>query len=120
MALIQNESQLLLAIQAIEKDPKLSIRAAHRIYAIPYTTLYDRIHGLQYILDLDARAFPPRLAGVEDMANRLLRDRDAPPVAKRWASNFVKRQPELRTRFDRKYDYQRAQCEDPDALNAWF
>ncbi|KAJ3552712.1 hypothetical protein NPX13_g11049 [Xylaria arbuscula] len=142
MALIQNESQLLLAIQAIEKDPKLSIRAAHRIYAIPYTTLYDRIHGrtsrsdfipksrkltnleeltiVQYILDLDARAFPPRLAGVEDMANQLLRDRDAPPVGKRWASNFVKRQPELRTHFNRKYDYQRAQCEDPDALNAWF
>ncbi|KAK0367451.1 fot5 transposase, partial [Colletotrichum limetticola] len=54
------------------------------------------------------------------MANRLLADRDAPPVGKRWASNFIKRQPQLRTRFFRKYDYKRAQCEDPDAINAWF
>ena len=60
------------------------------------------------------------MSGVEDMANRLLADRDAPPVGKRWASNFVKRQPQLRTRFFRKYDYKRAQCEDPDAINAWF
>ena len=37
-----------------------------------------------------------------------------------WAANFVKRRPELRTRFTRKYDYQRAQCEDPDAIHAWF
>ncbi|KAL0940014.1 transposase [Colletotrichum truncatum] len=54
---------------------------------------------VEYILDLDARSFPPRLSGVEEMANRLLAERDAPPVGKRWASNFVKRQPQLRTRF---------------------
>ena len=54
------------------------------------------------------------------MANRLVRDRGAPRVGPRWASNFVKRQPELRTRFSRRHDYKRAQCEDPDAINAWF
>ncbi|KAL0940553.1 transposase [Colletotrichum truncatum] len=54
---------------------------------------------VEYILDLDARSFPPRLSGVEEMANRLLAERDAPPVGKRWASNFVKRQLQLRTRF---------------------
>ena len=54
------------------------------------------------------------------MANRLLADRDAPQVGKRWASNFVKRQPELKTRFFRRYDYKRAQCEDPDIINSWF
>jgi hypothetical protein len=74
----------------------------------------------QYILDLDARLHPPRLVGVEEMANRLLAERGAPPVGKRWASNFIKRQPELRTRFFRRYDYSRAQCEDPDAIRAWF
>ncbi|KAJ0133261.1 hypothetical protein HZ326_23671 [Fusarium oxysporum f. sp. albedinis] len=31
------------------------------------------------------------------MANRLLADRDASPVDKRWAINFVKRQPDLKT-----------------------
>ncbi|KAJ6437098.1 restless-like transposase [Purpureocillium lavendulum] len=75
---------------------------------------------VEYVLDLGARSYPPRLSEVGDLANRLLADRDAPRVGANWASNFVKRQPELRTRFFRRYDYKRAQCEDPDAINAWF
>ncbi|RYC80375.1 hypothetical protein BFJ63_vAg16738 [Fusarium oxysporum f. sp. narcissi] len=54
------------------------------------------------------------------MANRLLADRDASPVGKRWASNFVKRHKELKTRFFRKYNYQRAKCEDPAIIRSWF
>ncbi|KAL2018297.1 hypothetical protein VTK56DRAFT_1001 [Thermocarpiscus australiensis] len=54
------------------------------------------------------------------MANQLLRARDAPPVGQRWAYNFVKRQPELRTRYSRRYDYQRAKCEDPKVIGEWF
>ena len=54
------------------------------------------------------------------MANRLLADRDALPVGKRWASNFVKRHLDLKTRFFRKYDYQRAKCEDPTIIRDWF
>ncbi|KAH7465460.1 hypothetical protein FOMA001_g17124 [Fusarium oxysporum f. sp. matthiolae] len=54
------------------------------------------------------------------MANRLLADRDASPVGKRWASNFVKRHKELKTHFFRKYDYQRAKCEDPTIIHNWF
>ena len=54
------------------------------------------------------------------MANLLLRERDATKVGVNWASNFVKRRPELTTRFTWKYDYQRAQCEDPDIIHAWF
>jgi hypothetical protein len=54
------------------------------------------------------------------MANSLLADRNALPVGKRWAHNFVKRQPELKTRLFRKYDYQRAKCEDPTIIRSWF
>jgi polyhydroxyalkanoate synthesis regulator phasin len=54
------------------------------------------------------------------MANRLLADRDASPVGKRWASNFIRRHPELKTRFFRKYNYQRAKCEDPTTIRDWF
>ncbi|KAL2024726.1 hypothetical protein VTK56DRAFT_6927 [Thermocarpiscus australiensis] len=54
------------------------------------------------------------------MANQLLRVRDAPPVGKLWAHNFVKRQPALRTRWSRRYDYQRAKCEDPKVIGEWF
>lgn len=42
------------------------------------------------------------------------------PDATRWAHNFVKRHTELTTRYNRKYDYQRAKCEDPNAIRAWF
>ena len=54
------------------------------------------------------------------MANQLLRVRDAPPVGKLWAHNFVKRQPEIDTRRSRRYDYQRAKCEDPKGIGEWF
>ena len=54
------------------------------------------------------------------MANRLLADRDMSPVGNRWARNFVKRHEELDMRFFRKYDYQRAKCEDPTIIYNWF
>ncbi len=60
---------------------------------------------VQHILDLGTKGFPPRMSIVEDMANRLLTTRDALRVGTRWASHFVKRRLELRTRFQRKYDY---------------
>jgi hypothetical protein len=136
------EANIILALQALQKDPELSLRRAVQIYQVPFSTLRNRKQGrqsrrdiiansrklsdleeqtiVQYILDLDTRGFAPRLRGVEEMANRLLAKREMPPVGQRWASNFIRRQPELRTRFFRRYDYQRAKCEDPIAINAWF
>ncbi|RKK48720.1 hypothetical protein BFJ67_g7192, partial [Fusarium oxysporum f. sp. cepae] len=137
-----DESKLILALQALKNDPELSIRAAAATYTVDFSTLARRRRGqssrrdiipnsrkltdleestiIQYVLDLDSRSFPPRLRDVEDMANKLLADRDAPPVGKRWASNFVKRQPELKTRRFRRYDYKRAKCEDPEVIRGWF
>jgi len=70
----------------------------------------------KHILDLASKGFPPRLNMVEDMANHLLETRNSERVGQRWAGNFVRRREELRTRFQRKYDYQRAKCEDPDVI----
>ncbi|SCO92528.1 related to transposase [Fusarium oxysporum] len=131
-----------LALRALQNDPNLGLRPAARLYQVDYYALRRRQKGIQsrrdtipnsrrlsdleeqiivqFILDLDSRGFPPRLRGVEEMANRLLADRDASPVGKRWASNFVRRQPDLKTRFFRKYDYQRAKCEDPTIIRDWF
>ena len=75
---------------------------------------------VQYVLDLDERGFPPRIAGVEDMANLLLEKRDGGRVGKLWTARFVARREELKTRLNRVYDFQRAACEDPELIGAWF
>jgi hypothetical protein len=75
---------------------------------------------VQHILDLDARGFPPRLAAVADMANSLRAERHVGQVSVNWPRTFIKRQPELKVKFNRKYDYKRALCEDPEVIRGWF
>jgi hypothetical protein len=142
MTILCKESQIILAVEAIRQDKNLSRRKAAAIYNVPESTLRYRMNGrtpkpesrpaahrltiteeetlVQYVLDLDARGFAPHYAGVEDMANLLLAQRDAGRVGKHWAEKFVKRQPKLVTRFNRVYDFQRALCEDPELIGAWF
>ena len=43
-----------------------------------------------------------------------------PPVGKNWVSRFINAQPELQTKWNRKFHSQRAKCEDPVKINAWF
>jgi hypothetical protein len=74
----------------------------------------------QHILYLEERRFPPRLAAVNDMADTLLAERGQPPIGRNWASTFVRRHPQLSTRTFRKYNYQRALCEDPELVQDWF
>ncbi len=130
-----NKGRIELAKQAIKLDHSQSLRAAADSYDVAPTTLYDRIHGkpargdcipnsrkltpyeeeaiIQYILDLDSRGFSPRPRDVQEMADLLLAARDASPVGKNWATNFINRRPEIKSKFNCKYDYKRAQCEDP-------
>ena len=54
------------------------------------------------------------------MANRLLATRNQLRIGKHWVSNFIKRRLELWMRFQHKYDYQRAKCEDPEVIQGWF
>jgi DDE superfamily endonuclease len=71
---------------------------------------------IQYTLNLDSRGFSPQLSLIRDMANKLLAVYTGRQVGIRWPSNFVKRSPELKTRFNRKYNYQRALNEDPKII----
>jgi hypothetical protein len=75
---------------------------------------------VEHILDLITRGFPPRLAAVADMANSLRAERNLGQVGVNWPSTFVKCHPELTTKFNRKYDYKRALCKDPEIIQAWF
>jgi hypothetical protein len=52
------------------------------------------------------------------MANSLLAERNQPPVGKNWAGTFVKRRLELTVKFNRKYNYKRALCEDPEVIQS--
>lgn len=136
------EGRILLAIQALKLHQFKSVRAAAITYDVPIQTLRDRINGIaprrdtpsnaqrltlkeeeaivRYILDLDSRGFPPRPQAVQEMADLLLAERDALPVGKNWTTNFIKRRTEIKTKFSRKYDYKRAQCEDPTIIGDWF
>jgi hypothetical protein len=109
---------------------------------VPRSTLLDRMNGrtpllehrpkmhklselegeviIRNVLDLDTRGFVARLAGVEDMTNYILESRGGKRVGKLWAHRFVQRRPELKTHFNRFYDFQRALCEDPELISAWF
>jgi len=69
---------------------------------------------------MDERGFAPRLADVEHMANYILESRGVQRVEKLWAHPFVQRQAELKTRFNRGCDFQRALCEDPQLIGTWF
>jgi hypothetical protein len=103
------EGRILLAIQALKLSQFQSVKAAAIAYDVPRTTLRNRINGMpsrcdtpsnaqrltsqeeeaviQYILDLDSRGFPPQPQAVQEMANILLVERDAPLVSKNWTTN---------------------------------
>ena len=142
MATQSKEARIILAIEAIGSSKKISMRRAAQLYNVPYSTLRSRMMGatpakefrpkshnldaieesvlVRYILDLDDRGFPPRLEDVEDMANYILASRGKRRVGKLWSHRFVERTPELKTRFSRSYDFQRALCEDTKLIEDWF
>ena len=140
------EGRISLAIASYRNNPKQSIRALAKAFDIPQSTLHTRIHGVQprsetasvnrklspieeqslvqWILDLNRRGFPPHIIDVRRMADALLaaRGQNPPPapIGKKWVSRFIQNQPELQTKWTRKFSSQRALSEDPVAIAAWF
>jgi hypothetical protein len=137
-----DEARIILALQALKNDPKLSIQRACQIYMVKHGTVRNRKNSikakheitvksrnlsnleeqvlLQSIFNLDIRGFPPQIHIIEEMANRLLADRGAQPVSKLWANNFINRQPKLKMRFPQKHNYKKALCDDPTIIHNWF
>jgi len=70
---------------------------------------------------MDQRGMPPRVATVRQMASLLAtQNAKSQPVGERWVYEFIKRHNDLQSKWNRKYDYQRAKCEDPVLIRAWF
>ena len=74
----------------------------------------------QWILSMDDRGAAPRHSAVEDMANLLLATRGTDTVGPNWVTRYIKRTPAIQSRFSRRYDYRRAEQEDPRVIRAWF
>jgi DDE superfamily endonuclease/Tc5 transposase DNA-binding domain/helix-turn-helix, Psq domain len=90
---------------------------------------------IQWIESMDDRGMSPTIGYIRQMADLLLRERgslvllDASvtavadehnTVGEKWVRRFLDRQPGLKSKYSRKYDYQRALCEDPKVVLAWF
>ncbi len=136
------EADIQLAISDIKAQRVRSVQKAAAIYNIPRKTLSDRLAGkrmrrdceanskrltkleeeaiVQRVLEQSAQGLAPSKLQVQEMADKLLKARDSNPVGKNWVDNLVKRTPELRSCWSRPYDYQRAACEDPAAIQRWF
>jgi hypothetical protein len=143
---LSKEGRMSLAVASFQNNPYQTKRTLAAAFDVPESTLRTRLRGIlprhettpvnvkmspleeqslvQWILDLDQRGFPPQIIDVRRMADVLLaaRGQDPPPprVGKNWVSRFVQRQSELQTKWNRKFHSQRALCEDPVRISAWF
>lgn len=141
---VQREGRILLAIEAIQKGQIQSIQAAAKAYNVPRQTLSYRLRGRasrvdstpnsrklttteestlrNWIISADQRGLPPRIEIVRDMAQILLagRVKEGAYIGKQWVKRFIKRQEDLKSKYTRRYDYQRAKCEDPKIIKVWF
>jgi predicted HTH domain antitoxin len=143
--LAEQEGRILLAISALEKKEISAISRAAQIFNVPRSTLRDRLKGSKYrnearanghkltqndveslirwILSIDQRRAAPRPSHVQEMANILLAQRGSTPiktVGEKLVYNFVNWQDEIKTRFSRRYNHQRAKYEDPTVILEWF
>jgi DDE superfamily endonuclease/Tc5 transposase-like DNA-binding protein/Psq-like protein len=139
---IQQEGRIQLAVEAYQNKEIPSIRETARRFDVPWTTLRDRLHGklhrsetransyklttteeeslLKWILSMDSRGSAPRPNTVREMANILLAERGGQPVGGKWVYNYTNRHEELKARYSRRYNYERAKCEDPRVIKPWF
>ncbi|MBZ6375483.1 MAG: hypothetical protein LBE67_10925 [Kocuria palustris] len=141
----EREGRVLLAIQAIQNDQIPNVHLAARTFKVPRSTLRRRLSGIEHyaisrvkshklleieeetlekwILSMDSWGSAPRPSMVREMANVLLEKRGITPVSsvgEKWVYNFVKRRPLLSSRFSKRYNYERAKCEDPEVIKGWF
>jgi hypothetical protein len=57
---------------------------------------------------------------VRDMANILLSQHGNQEISEKWIYRLVQRRPDIKSRFSRRYNYERAKCEDPKIIQEYF
>ncbi|KAJ6436248.1 ATP-dependent DNA helicase PIF1 [Purpureocillium lavendulum] len=136
------EERVLLAIKAYQQGQFDSAHKAATAYDVPQSTVSARLRGarprrdaqmknrkltateetalVQWVLSMDERGMPPTVAYTRRMANLLLSERGQETVGENWVRKFVGRHDEIKAKYSRRYDYQRAKCEDPKMIQEWF
>jgi hypothetical protein len=140
---LHKEGRLELAVQAYKDGNFSSYTAAAKAYDVARKTLQRRLTGtlpqrgstskhrlltpteeaslLQWVISRDRRGMPPRVATVREMAGLLLAQHGiSTHVGTSWVNRFINRHDSIRAQYNRKYDYQRAKCEDPTLIRGWF
>ena len=122
-----------MAIKAYKTRQITSISSAARIFNVVRTTVTARMHGrtarqekrannhrltrteeetlVKWILAADERGLPIRPGYLRGLASILLQARIMQPdsqVGHNWVTRFIKRRPEIQSRYDRRISYQRA------------
>ena len=121
----------------------LSISQAAKRYDVPKMTLSDRLRGRQdpvsygksrqrlsteeedclenWVLQLQAWGWPPRVSLLRDMANKLLDARGVTiKVGINWFPAFLGRHPGLKSKYSRTLDQERYLAEDFQTIQDWF
>jgi hypothetical protein len=141
----EDEGQIILAIQALQKNEISSLRRAAELYNVKRSTLSDRLNGRigrvdtranshiltqndenaleSWLLSMDERGYPLSISAVHHAAVALLQNRRGDTsiqIGKNWANRFVNRRPALKANYSRNIDAQRKKCEDPVLIQGWF
>ena len=148
MAEVPKEERMKLAIEAFNKGQFPSKTACAHAFDVPSRTLMKRLNGVisrkestansrklsnteestlsRWILDMSQCGLPLQFSTVHYLAKLLLSARlkssasEKATIGELWVNHFIKRHPELKSKYTRRYDYQRARCEDPELIKAWF
>ena len=131
------EDRVQLALNAFKKGQFKTKKAVSLAFDVPATTLRRRIQGIAsrsqkaancrklsateestlsaWILDMDKRGLPLQLSTVRHLAQLLASARlpSSQPtiIGEHWVNRYIQRHPELKSKYTRKDDYQRAKCE---------
>ena len=132
-----------LAINHYQSSSKPSLRASAEAYGIPWTTLRDRVNGVQdhqeshrgqqlllvqeektivtWCTRMDNWGFPLKLPFVHEMAECLVKRRNCGRrLGKHWLTRFPNRNPELSSKFTARLERQRAFAENPVVIKDYF
>jgi hypothetical protein len=141
----EHEARLLYALEALQKDKTLSLRAAALKYGVSRTTLTNRrdkgtgprnqAHTDQQLLSeeeedelqrwvekLDDSGIPPRLSHLHSMvvAIRQRNGSRVTAIGDHWISRFLTRHPTLATRFAGRINQERDAGTRPASIESFF